>query len=104
MGIVRMQNANAGKGIPVEERFDRSSRAQIGGSNDRPNPKKDGEVANTVAAVLTRFIHWLDSYGETSWGHQRFFAGPVGGKGQTLFYLHGLFGTAPCVPRALCER
>ena len=28
-----------------------------------------------VATTLTRFTEWLNSYGETSWDHQSFFAG-----------------------------
>src|SRR5436190_274045 len=103
MGIVRMQNANAGKGIPVEERFDRSSPAPIDALNAPPTPKEDSELSNTVAEVLTRFTHWLDSYGETSWDHQSFFAGPVGGKAKALYYRHRVIGTAAVAPMILCE-
>jgi hypothetical protein len=41
-----MENAQAGKIISVEKRFDRSSRAPIGASNDRPTPKEDSELSN----------------------------------------------------------
>ena len=98
-----MENAQAGKVISVEERFDRSGRAPIGASNDRPAPKEDSELSNKVAAVLTRFTRWLDSYGETSWDHQSFFAGPVGGKAKALYYRHGTIGTAAVAPIILCE-
>src|SRR5438874_2692682 len=103
MGIVRMQNAKDGKGISVEERFDRSGRAPVGASNDRPAPKEDSELSNRVAAILTRFTRWLDSYGETSWDHQSFFAGAVGGKAKALYYRHGTIGTAAVAPIILCE-
>ena len=98
-----MQNAKDGKGISVEERFDRSGRAPVGASNDRPAPKEDSELSNRVAAILTRFTRWLDSYGETSWDHQSFFAGPVGGKAKALYYRHGTIGTAAVAPIILCE-
>ena len=98
-----MENAQAGKVISVEERFDRSGRAPVGVSNDRPAPKEDSELSNKVAAVLTRFTRWLDSYGETSWDHQSFFAGPVGGKAKALYYRHGTIGTAAVAPIILCE-
>src|SRR5262245_17890649 len=52
---------------------------------------------------LTRFIEWLDQYGETSWDHQSFFAGPVGGKAKSLYYRRRLLGTAAVAPMILCE-
>jgi len=103
MGIVRMENAQAGKIISVEERFDRSDCAPIDASNDHLAPKEDSELSDEVAAVLTRFTRWLDSYGETSWDHQSFFAGPVGGKAKALYYRHGAIGTAAVAPIILCE-
>ncbi len=98
-----MENAQAGKVISVEERFDRSGRAPIGASNVHPAPKEDSELSNKVATVITRFTRWLDSYGETSWDHQSFFAGPVGGKAKALYYRHGAIGTAAVAPIILCE-
>src|SRR5438874_13015172 len=103
MGILRMQNAQAGNGISAEERFNPSGRAPVGACNDRPAPKEDSELSNKVAAVLTRFTGWLDSYGETSWDHQSFFAGPVGGKAKALYYRYGTIGTAAVAPIILCE-
>jgi hypothetical protein len=98
-----MENEQAGKVISVEERFDRSGRTPVGASNDRPAPKEERELSNKVAAILTRFTEWLDSYGETSWDHQSFFAGAVGGKAKALYYRHGTIGTAAVAPIILCE-
>ena len=98
-----MENGQAGRVISVEERFDRSGRAPVGVSHDRPVPKEESELSNKVAAVLTRFTRWLDSYGETSWDHQSFFAGPVGGKAKALYYRHGTIGLAAVAPIILCE-
>jgi hypothetical protein len=98
-----MENAQAGKVISVEERFDRSGRAPVGVSHGRPASKEDCELSNKVAAILTRFTRWLDSYGETSWDHQSFFAGPVGGKAKALYYRHGTIGLAAVAPIIVCE-
>ena len=95
-----MENAQAGKITSVEERFDPSGRALGGAFNDRPAPKGDSELSGEVAAVLTRFTRWLESYGETSWDHQSFFAGPVGGKAKALYYRHGTIGLAAVAPLA----
>ena len=103
MGIVRMENTQAGKGISVEERFDRSGRRPAGASDDPPAAKEDNELSNKVTAILIRFTRWLDSYGETSWDHQSFFAGPVGGKAKALYYRHRTIGTAAVAPIILCE-
>jgi hypothetical protein len=53
--------------------------------------------------VLTSFIDWLDSYGETSWDYQSFFAGPIGRPAKALYYRHGLIGTAAVAPMIFCE-
>jgi len=98
-----MENTQAGKGISVEERFDRLGRRPAGVSNDPPAAKEDSELSNKVTAILIRFTRWLDSYGETSWDHQSFFAGPVGGKAKALYYRYGTIGTAAVAPIILCE-
>jgi hypothetical protein len=56
-----------------------------------------------VAHVVGNFTHWLDSYGETSWDHQSFFAGPVGRRAKALYYKNPLMGTAAVVPMILSE-
>jgi hypothetical protein len=61
------------------------------------------DVEQNVFAVLKRFIGWLDEFGDTSWDHQSFFAGPVGGRAKSLYYRHKLLGTAAVAPMILCE-
>jgi hypothetical protein len=56
-----------------------------------------------VAKVLAEFTKWLDAYGETSWDHQSFFAGPVGGRAKSLYYRNRLLGTAAVAPMIFCE-
>jgi hypothetical protein len=56
-----------------------------------------------VAKVLAEFTRWLDTYGETSWDYQSFFAGPVGGRAKSLYYRNRLLGTAAVAPMIFCE-
>ena len=63
----------------------------------------DAARARQVAAVLSRFAQWLQRYGEVSWDHQSFFAGPIGGKAKALYYSHGILGVAAVAPMIFCE-
>lgn len=56
-----------------------------------------------MADVLGRFTRWLDGYGETSWDHQSYFAGPIGGRAKALYYRHKLLGTAAVAPMIFSE-
>ena len=56
-----------------------------------------------VRATLARFVTWLDRYGETSWDHQSFFAGPLGRRTKALYYAKPTLGTAAVAPMILCE-
>ena len=56
-----------------------------------------------VLAALNRFTGWLDGFGETSWDHQSFFAGPIGGRAKSLYYRHKLLGTAAVAPMIFFE-
>src|SRR5437762_172676 len=59
--------------------------------------------ADEVSRVLIDFAEWLDAYGETSWDHQSFFAGPLGGRAKSLYYRHRLVGTVAVAPMIFCE-
>ena len=63
----------------------------------------DTQLGDAVSSVLSNFTDWLESYGETSWDYQSFFAGPVGGRAKALYYSHGLIGTAAVAPMIFCE-
>src|SRR5437667_10265817 len=63
----------------------------------------DAQLGDTVSRVLANFTDWLESYGETSWDYQSFFAGPVGRRAKALYYSHGLIGTAAVAPMIFCE-
>jgi hypothetical protein len=60
-------------------------------------------LADRISHVLSDFTEWLAAYGETSWDHQSFFAGSLGGRAKTHYYRHGLIGTAAVAPMIFCE-
>jgi hypothetical protein len=65
--------------------------------------KTSDPLVARVSDILASFIDWLNSYGETSWDYQSFFAGPVGGRAKALYYRHRLIGTAAVAPMIFCE-
>ncbi len=60
-------------------------------------------LAGEVSQALDNFVRWLDGYGELSWDHQSFFAGPVGRRAKGLYYKNKLLGTAAVAPMIFCE-
>jgi len=60
-------------------------------------------LAGEVSKALENFVRWLDGYGELSWDHQSFFAGPVGRRAKGLYYKSKLLGTAAVAPMIFCE-
>src|SRR6266404_7909235 len=63
-----------------------------------PNP-----FADRISDVLANFTKWLGAYGQTSWDHQSFFAGSVGGRAKSLYYRNRLLGTAAVAPMIFFE-
>lgn len=61
------------------------------------------ERLQKVQLAVRRFIRWLESYGETSWDHQSFFAGPHGGRAKALYYSRPFLGTLAVAPMIFCE-
>ena len=60
-------------------------------------------LAEKVSVALTNFTGWLEKYGEASWDHQSFFAGPVGRRAKGLYYRNKLLGTPAVAPMIFCE-
>jgi len=61
---------------------------------------REKDRTGQVLATLERFTGWLDGYGETSWDHQSYFAGPFGGWAKSLYYrskVPGLLAVAPMI-------
>ncbi|HXC36593.1 MAG TPA: hypothetical protein VNV43_12010 [Candidatus Acidoferrales bacterium] len=53
--------------------------------------------------VLTNFGAWLDAYGETSWDHQSYYAGQIGGRAKALYYKNKWLGIAAVAPMVFSE-
>src|SRR5207248_876781 len=60
-------------------------------------------LAEEISRVLAGFTEWLNTYGETSWDFQSFFAGPIGGYAKSLYYRNRLIGTMAVAPMVFCE-
>jgi len=63
----------------------------------------DSKLAQINRESLERFCGWLEGFGETSWDHQSFFGGPVGGFAKSLYYKNKLIGTAAVAPMIFFE-
>jgi hypothetical protein len=68
-----------------------------------PPAQKNNPLAEKVSVALTNFTGWLEHYGETSWDHQSFYAGPYGKFAKRLYYTNKLLGTAAVAPMVFCE-
>jgi len=60
-------------------------------------------AATEVLSAVSAFTDWLRVFGETSWDHQSFFAGPVGRRAKSLYYENRLWGTAAVAPMIFFE-
>ncbi|MFY9987690.1 MAG: hypothetical protein WAK31_23230 [Chthoniobacterales bacterium] len=64
---------------------------------------KSDRLADKVSSTLIAFTDWLSAFGETSFDHQSFFAGSVGGFAKSFYYRHPKLGIAGVAPMILCE-
>lgn len=59
-----------------------------------------GDSSQRIEQALERFVRWLDRHGETSFDHQSYFAGPIGGRAKALYYRRpklGMLAVAPMI-------
>ena len=61
------------------------------------------DVVAQVEGAIAGFLKWLDRFGETSYDHQSFFAGPVGRAAKALYYRQRAIGTMAVAPMIFCE-
>jgi hypothetical protein len=61
------------------------------------------DLIGDIYASVIKFVAWLDEYGETSYDHQSFFAGPLTGRAKALYYSKPLLGIAAVAPMIFCE-
>jgi len=52
---------------------------------------------------IRRFVAWLDSYGETSYDFQSFYASDIGRRAKALYYRRRLLGTLAVAPMVISE-
>jgi hypothetical protein len=64
-------------------------------SNDLPT--------NAVRTALRDFVSWLEGHGETSFDHQSYFAGAVGGRAKALYYRRPWLGVLAVAPMIASE-
>ncbi len=72
-------------------------------SADKRDRRLDEQEFPTLPAALERFIEWLEAYGPTSYDHQSYFAGPLGGRAKALYYRNRALGTLAVAPMILSE-
>jgi hypothetical protein len=65
--------------------------------------QKSAPLAEKVSLALMNFTRWLEDYGETSWDHQSYYAGPLGSRAKALYYRHKLLGTVAVSPMVFSE-
>jgi hypothetical protein len=68
-----------------------------------PTAIKANQIADRVSRVVADFTKWLEIFGQTSYDHQSFFAGPVGRRAKSLYYRNRTIGTAAVAPMIFCE-
>jgi len=60
-------------------------------------------LTEEISRAIERFIPWLERYGEVSYDHQSFYAGPIGGRAKALYYRNRLIGTLAVSPMVFFE-
>lgn len=56
-----------------------------------------------TSAVVSRFIDWLESYGEVSYDFQTYYSGAIGRRAKQLYYKHPKLGTLAVLPIVFSE-
>jgi hypothetical protein len=73
------------------------------GRVDVSSANAECKLREDVFSTLSRFTDWLARYGETSWDHQSYYAGPIGRWAKSLYYKSGRAGTAAVAPMVFSE-
>jgi hypothetical protein len=66
------------------------------------NVARQKRIESTGAAI-TRFVSWLDRYGETSFDFQTVYASRYGRMAKGIYYRNKALGTAAVAPLVFCE-
>ena len=60
-------------------------------------------MCDKVQETISKFVGWLDWYGENSYDFQTFYASPVGQRAKALYYKQPFLGTMAVAPIIFCE-
>lgn len=60
-------------------------------------------MCDKVQETISKFVGWLDGYGENSYDFQTFYASPVGQRAKALYYKQPFLGTMAVAPIIFCE-
>ncbi len=61
------------------------------------------QLLDEVDAAVRTFVKWLEIFGETSYDHQSYYAGPIGGAAKALYYRRPRLGLVAVAPMVLSE-
>lgn len=61
------------------------------------------EIVEGVRRAVGAFTVWLERFGEFSFDHQSYYAGPIGRSAKSLYYSHRLAGTLAVAPMVFSE-
>jgi glycosyltransferase involved in cell wall biosynthesis len=90
--LARFKRVDAFEIVPIA-----SPSRSAAGSKTSPLPTERTWTA------LSRFIDWLDNYGEVSYDHQSYFASDYGRSAKALYYTRPLIGTIAVLPMIFSE-
>lgn len=62
-----------------------------------------GAMCEKVQTTISKFVEWLDWYGENSYDFQTFYASPVGQRAKALYYKQPFLGMMAVAPIIFCE-
>src|SRR5690242_8518810 len=99
----RQQPVGSVGGITAAPHAGLVSCASFKGTSNTRGSELDERLTATLPAAIERFTRWLEAYGPTSYDHQSYFAGPVGGRAKALYYRQRALGTLAVAPMILSE-
>ena len=63
----------------------------------------EGLPLQEALSAVSRFVKWLDGYGELSYDFQTYYSGELGRRAKRLYYSHPRLGTLAVLPMVLSE-
>lgn len=63
----------------------------------------DDSLRRKARSAISRFIDWLDQYGEESYDFQTYYASGLGRRAKQMYYEHRMLGTCAVLPMVFSE-